>query len=83
MPPTRRCSSRAVRRAAAAQELPAPLPREARAVVDLGDGLRVRVSDMEARIRTRLHMDLLGSNLEDVGAALEVDDAKRLRRGGG
>ena len=67
----------------AAQEAPAPLPAGGPALSwTFGDGLRVRVSDMEARIRTRLHMDLLESNLEDVGAALgeDFDDAERLRR---
>lgn len=47
-----------------------------------GDGLRVRVSDMEARIRTRLHMDLVETQLDDVGAALgeDFEDGERLRR---
>ena len=68
---------------AAAQEAPAPLPAGGPALSwTFGDGVRVRVSDMEARIRTRLHMDLLESNLEDVGAALGEDfsDTERLRR---
>lgn len=47
-----------------------------------GDGLRLGVGDLEARVRTRIHMDLVESRLDDVGRALGEDfaDGLRLRR---
>lgn len=47
-----------------------------------GDGVRVRVGDLEARVRTRLHMDLVESELGDVGDLLgeDFEDSERLRR---